>query len=184
MIFYHVDRCNSLHSIGELSFIPVNKIVDLGFNISCHGLNHFYRNKADWNEIYELALEFVRQRKYPQLPSRFECFFAHETKETALDWAMRYLKPDAEFQIAEVDTEVFYKFDYSWFTPEQGITHIRLQSNSLTLSAACEIADNYWSGKKTNTPKIEVLIPLPCRIVNITKHIVRTSVHSIIPTAK
>lgn len=184
MIFYHVDRCASLDSIGELSFIPVNKIVDLGFNISSHGLNHFYRNKADWSEIYELALELVRQRKYPSLPSRFECFFAHETKENAFKWAMRYLKPDAIFQIAEVDSDNFYKLDSSWFTPEHGITNLNLQSNPLTLSSACEIADNYWAGKMTNTPNIEVLIPLPCRIINITKHIVRSNVHTIIPTAK
>ncbi len=181
MIFYHVDRCNSLNSLGELSLIPVSPTPEFGFKIASHGLNHFFRNKADWSEIYELALEFVRQIKYPKYASRFECLFAHETRDKAYDWATRYIKPNVEFQIAEIETDVFYKFDCSWFTPIAGKTVIQLKSNSLTLSAACEIADNYWSGKETNTPDIEVLIPLPCRIVNITKHIVRSTVHAIIP---
>lgn len=184
MIFYHVDRANSLNSIGELTLIPTNTVVDLGFKLSSHGLNHFCRNRADWSEIYEFALEFVRQKKYPHCPSRFECFFAHETRELAFNWATRYLKPNSEFQIAEVETATYYKFDCSWFTPEQGKTTIKLQSNSLTLSAACEIAYNYWLGKETNTPNFEILIPMPCRIINITKHIVRTSVHSLIPATK
>lgn len=184
MIFYHVDRCNSLTTTGELSLIPTKQIIDLGFKISSHGLNHFYRNRADWAEIYELALEFVRQRKYPVFPSRFECFFAHDTKEAAFDWATRYLKPNAEFQIAEVEADTFYKFDCSWFTPQHGKTQILLQSDSLTLSAACEVADYYWSEQKTNTPDMEVLIPLPCRINNITKHIVRTSIRTIVPVSK
>lgn len=184
MIFYHVDRYNALNSVSELTFIPTNIDLDLGFKIASHGLNHFYRNKADWSEIYELALEFVRQKRYSHFPSRFECFFAHATKEVAFNWAMRYLKPNSEFQIAEVETDTFYKFDCSWFTPEQGKTHINLKSASLTLSAACEIADYYWSGKETNTPNFEILIPLPCRIINITKHIIRTTVNNLIPTTK
>ncbi len=180
MIFYHIDRTCKLTAQSEISFVkkdfskPYGSIFD---NLSKHGFQYFSSDESlNYSKEYEIILEYVRAVKFPHLPSRFTCLFASKDRETALKWACNNSINNAIFNLVTVEADVFYAFDYTWFTPQletQIVIPACCAKNSI--GSICELANNYWSGAKTNTPLIEILIPLPCKIIKSELYITNRS---------
>lgn len=176
MIFYHVDRFQSLNNIANLDYCLKSNTQPYGsiFNeLSSHGFNYFVRNdKTDLFSLYEIVLEYVRVLKYSNMPSRFKSLFASKHLNDTLFWVSYCCNANQPFNLVTIESNNYVELDCSWFTMQNN-THITIPSNinPKSIAAVAEIANNYWRGLKTNTPINEVLIPLPCKIIKIKKFI-------------
>lgn len=167
MIFYHVDRLMRISEpIIELSPYETDTLYGSVFNnLSVHG-NLYFRDAIclSFERDIEMALEYVRVCKYPFMPSRFQCVFGTQSIKETEYWVKQFSIKNF-YNIIHIDTDRFYPLDCSWFTPQQGmIPNVMTRCKSFSFGAMCDMADKYWSGTHTNTPLIEVLIPLPCKV--------------------
>lgn len=174
MIFYHIDRTSNLlpkqkmiepfHAQDNLLF---GSVFD---SLSSHGNNYFrYLGVPDLNRDIEITLEYIRAYRYSQYPSRFQSLFASRSLQEALFWT-KYHPADRPLNLITIETDKFNFFDCSWITPQDGMLdglNIKSLCRPFSLGAMCDIADCYWSKKQTKKPIIEVLIPLPCKIIKI-----------------
>lgn len=114
--------------------------------------------------ILELVLELVRKAYFPKYPSRFESMFAVRSINDFLSWP-ELCRPD-EIQKSNIvaidapnDTSCF---DSKWL--RGGLIHgvDGLNFYIAYSPALCfESAYNYWSGKFSDSPRMEYLLPLP-----------------------
>ncbi len=168
MIFYHVDR--SMRLLGEETINPTPYVNDTLYgsifhNLSVHG-NLYFRdwNTPDVQRDIEITLEYIRSVKFPHLPSRFQSIFASKTLKECEFWINKFgIK---EYNLVILESENYTELDCSWITPQPEMeVNLQTRCAPYSLGAMCDIANMYWSGEKTNTPIIEVLIPLPCKVI-------------------
>lgn len=176
MKFYHIDRHCSL-TIGEAfpyltpPALAISKIFPV---VSRHGVSYLFHNAFDYVcMIDELVLEYVRYTMFPKIPSRFQCFFASKTVEEAQQWATFWNLE--HYRIAEIETDRFYELDCSWFTDtaKTGALLTAYTQNAKVINNGAnarifEEAVKYWSGQRSDHPRIEVLIPFPFSVVKLT----------------
>ena len=169
MIFYHIDRCCRLLNQTKIELSPFETKVLYGSvfnNLSVHG-NLYFRDldRLNISRDIELTLEYIRVCKYPSMPSRFQSLFASRTIEESTFW-IKFFPNNAPFGLTTIDTDNYQIFDCSWITPQPGmIPDIQTRCKPFSLGCMCDIANAYWSKKVSNKPIMEVLIPLPCKIV-------------------
>ena len=168
MLFYHIDKHRALSKTGAI--LPFsNKPHPWGSiftELSSHGINYFVsQNKLTHSCVYEMVLEYVRAVKYPQYPSRFHCFFASRDLRPAMFWARTTQDP---FNLVTIEASAWNEFDCSWFTLQKD-TIVKIPNNCdlNSMAALAELANKYWQKLRTNTPILELMIPLPCEIVKI-----------------
>lgn len=180
MIAYHIDRTCSLtpsqiielapypHENGSFSFM--SKKFFQG-NVSHHGFQYLadasLSSLPSTNEsIIEYTTELVRQSFFPEMPSRFQSFFALETIEDLLTWKDFLLTPDAKIFEIEFKEEQCVKLD-SAFLP-----NALYSTNTLAFSPSQNFEDayKYWSMCHTEAPRYELLITPPVTIRN-EKHL-------------
>lgn len=96
----------------------------------------------------EVIYEFVRQLKFPDLPSRFQCAFAFETPSQAHSFFQ-----DSSFPVFEISGRArTFKGD---------MTLLKIGPNHLSTLV---LAEKYWSGLIVDPSKVEVLIECPAVI--------------------
>jgi hypothetical protein len=173
MFVYHIDRANSMSINQVLSLengFDLNDIFNIYNNsLSIHGIHYLSQNP--YNDIpsflWEFAAEYVRILKYPQYPSRFQCLFAVENLEQLDAWKTFFEK--SNFQIVKLECSKIYKFDANWIT-KPGSFKNYLKNNkfdNVSFASYCYFADKYWSGQPSPSPLWELLVPLPCKCVDI-----------------
>lgn len=98
-------------------------------------------------EMIEAIFELVRRKDFPELPSRMTSMFAWQTINEAKVFADSY--PQGSYKILEVESDNVFIGDMSLLTLGGQVI------NSYVL------AKKYWSGERSPSPKLEVLISLP-----------------------
>lgn len=96
----------------------------------------------------EMIYEYVRQIKFPELPSRFNCAFAFEDPSYARNF----------FQTPSL---AVYEITGSARIFKGDMTLLKIGPNHLVTMI---LAEKYWSGLIIDTSKVEVLIECPAVI--------------------
>jgi hypothetical protein len=99
------------------------------------------------NMVVELAFEYVRRAVFPSRRSRFQSFFAWESLEMA-----RAFRKEGQ-ALYRVESNSIFRADQSWLT-------LGVQNAIASLSA-----HRYWSGASSGTPRWEILLAPPVRIM-------------------
>lgn len=167
MLFYHVDRNKTLKP-GLIFPFPILENVEIKRifpEVSQHGAHYLLQDeKAERSVLCEWILEYVRATKFPKKPSRFKCIFVVKSKEEALQWAKYWNCED--FNLVEIETNIYYELDCSWFTdPQPPIFRCPTATAHIY-----EEAVKYWSGQRSDKPRLEILIHYPYRVTNICHH--------------
>ena len=117
--------------------------------------------------LRELALEEVRQRKFPHLPSRLGCLYVSETLEEAEVWAQSFVR---------------------WGRPTYAIVQLKITGSSFAGDAHncfdaatsreenLRLAENYWQNlpnAKGLPPVKELLVSGEIEVVEIVREINR-----------
>ena len=192
MIFYHIDRTNSLKT-GDV--INLNKKINLNEECGSYFLNDFFPDGISKhgehylhdfiatpmnniplqsireinNEIgiyiSELSIELIRRCKYPYLPSRFTSLFCLLSLDDLKQWPELKTSNYSIYEI-EYDSNDIYIFDASHI--KSSFFHIPCIDGKSTYGFSSSIVyttiDNYLSQKISQNPKREVLVPLPITI--------------------
>ena len=175
MVFYHIDHQQLITQPGNINLfsVPKNHPLSRIFPaLSKHGVHYLLHKESDRTAVeIELILEYVRSIVFPNKPSRFCCLFAVKEKESLNQW-VEYWKGD--FNVVEIEADEFYELDASWFSKPSITEHLLTATmsnlNSIHLQSVAptiEEAVRYWYGIRSNVPLMEVLIPLPCRVLKI-----------------
>lgn len=120
-------------------------------------------NSNTQNSIFftEYSFELIRRIYFSDKPSRFTSIFAIEKLEDLKYWSEIYSKDTPVFEITTEKNLAIFDGNYL----KGGLA---LSNNPLyqgfSASLNFEQALNYWSEKQSNSPKPEVLLPLPVRI--------------------
>ncbi len=191
MIFYHIDRSNKLQ---ENQIIQLNKyffksdpeicsfFASLFPNgISRHGeqyLNDFFTFPPNMSPIFYLKtdlecmgthvsenlLELYRQSSFPEIPSRFTSMFALKNIDDLKYWP-ELTKND--FKIFEIDySGPVYQLDASFL--KSAICYLDQNNKNARIgfypALILKEFHQYLSGRISNNPKPEILLPLPITI--------------------
>ena len=108
----------------------------------------------------ELAIEEVRQKQFPHLPSRMKCMFLTDNKESCLknlkSFAAKGFGSLYQVVAVKVCGNVFYAKD------------IEIAKNGLSFNEYKELAVKYWSQHQNSTTEIkEILFEGEAEIVEI-----------------
>ncbi len=149
-------------------------------------LNPFDVDTSDYDSIkqtcenyriysIEYILEVVRLLHFVRLPSRFESLFACERKEDVITWTDILSQnsmdmTNATVKIIEASND-FFVGDSAW--RDMPLTLMRKlengQNNRIPVFSPFAYhywAVQYWSGIRTEHPKVEVLCRLPVRVLD------------------
>lgn len=125
----------------------------------------FGNSTSDINtQIIEIVFELVRRAHFPHLPSRFTSFFAVKSYYDFLQWP-ELLDGDRypNYKIWEIDApDTTPCFDSSLL--RGGLIFGRENANyymGFLPIASADYAFNYWSGKTSDKPRMEYLLPHP-----------------------
>lgn len=171
MIAYHLDCSGKLKEGYKLPLIDTNanpddQIVKLyGFNKVSHWgklcyeylLNPF--TLTDINSInsfqIDLQAEIIRKQFYSNIPSRFKSIFAVKQISDFIPWKniFQLIRSTKIFEI-EYDTSKCIELDANYL--RGGI--------DCNPNSQIESLHKYWSGQLSNSPLLELLIPLPITI--------------------
>ena len=99
------------------------------------------------NMVVELVFEYVRRAVFPSRRSRFQSFFAWESLEMA-----RAFRKEGQ-ALYRVGSSSIFRADQSWLT-------LGVQNAIASLSA-----HRYWSGAPSGTPRWEILLAPPVRVM-------------------
>jgi hypothetical protein len=99
------------------------------------------------NMVVELVFEYVRRAVFPSRRSRFQSFFAWESLEMA-----RVFRKEGQV-LYRVESSSTFRADQSWLT-------LGVQNATASLSA-----HRYWSGAPSGTPRWEILLAPPVRVM-------------------
>ena len=111
-------------------------------------------NMDDGCYIWEYLWELVRQAKYPNCISRYNCLFAFENRADAEKYLKERIKENPSHAIDKI-CRVDIKY-----SERQEVYDMRwLDSISIFSSYSLyeKVVDRYWCGKKTRNPLMEVL---------------------------
>lgn len=100
--------------------------------------------------VVEMMFEYVRRASFPELPARFQSFFAFNNLEDVKAFAN-------QLPIYQVTSTNVFKFDQNWLTTGDQISMIYYN------------ADRYWSGAATPMPKWEYLLVPPVTAVPVSE---------------
>lgn len=146
-----------LHELGfkkAKKGIFKNKNLEMKMAIALQNYDLFMR---------EIALEEVRNEKYPNLPSRFKCMYLSETKEETLkNLEIMSKKGQGQFQAIALKLcgELFY-------VKECGIGRLGVSFNEYK-----KLAEKFWSQNQHSAEKIkEILFVGDAEVVEILKEI-------------
>lgn len=189
MTYYHIDRSGNLHEgkIIELNrdFIPnnadgeflINRLFQKG--VSKHGEHYlsdtiyqFNLNMPIFNEIFnsnaqnstffaEYTFELVRRLFFSNKSSRFTSLFALKNYDDLKFWPEIVSN---NYRVFEINTADEYNvFDANFLKGGLCFSKSCLYQG-FSSSINFRQAFYYWSGEKSNSPKPEVLLPLPVKI--------------------
>jgi hypothetical protein len=99
------------------------------------------------NMVVELVFEYVRRAVFPSRRSRFQSFFGWESIEMA-----RAFRKEGQ-ALYRVESSSIFRADQSWLT-------LGVQNAIASLSA-----HRYWSGAPSGTPRWEILLAPPVRVM-------------------
>jgi len=175
-IGYHVDRSRSLiedmpiqlSKSGFENYYQESALLCKLFQdgMSKQGM-HYMSNSTIFNgpeiqfrdissSIIEQNVEFTRNILHPTIPSRFQCFFAFPTINDIFLWPMFC---DQDYPVFEIQYDETCPVLDSYFL-KGGIDYKGVYSPTMGLICA----EQYLSGKMSDSPMLEVLIPLPVTI--------------------
>lgn len=131
--------------------------------ISRHGVEYLLRNNnylydqnstplpyTNLSSSIEVIYEFVRQTKFPELPSRFTCAFAFETSKQP-----RIFFKNPTLPVYEISGNArIFKGD---------MTLLKIGPNHISTLV---MAEKYWSGQIIDPTTVEILIECPALIGN------------------
>ena len=113
--------------------------------------------------LRELALEEVRQEKYPQYPSRLSSLYVSNTLDEANKWYDLFIelgRPTYQIVKVEVDGNVYVGDAHNCF------------EGTISKSKNLEMAEYYWSSKtnfKGKEPIVEILVDGKIKVVEIVR---------------
>lgn len=170
MIFYHVDRSNSLKE-GQVVTLTKDfrKYPDSYKNVilklypeglSYHGLMYAILSFEDTDvrssQEIETIFEFYRQIYFVNKISRFQSFFCFQTLTEAKKFAKINSEGYPDYKIYEV------KVDHdNYFIGDMNLLRGNTAINSYMAS------HDYWSGGHSCNPIFEVLVKPPLKILDI-----------------
>ena len=173
MPLYHVDRANTLTAGQIIDYRQANLASDapdylktgiekfFEGGISRHGQEYLQRPilvsgnpiTVESDTYLEVILELIRQKMYPDLPSRYQSFFAYGSIDQAKAWFNPNL-PYITTSIWEVESEKSCKFDIGWLKTGRNVAE------------SFHYAINYWEGNTyTEAPEPEYLLKLPVKVI-------------------
>jgi hypothetical protein len=183
MIGYHVDRSGLLEKNQILDLYincKLGNLYDNNFNnsLSSQGLYYLSRDFLSLEPnsfVWEIALEHIRALHYSHLPSRFQCAFAVENLEEAKKWSdilhKRFTKKNNNTKIVKLEIDKYFKADAGWFTQRSDIQVFEFENgfDNNCFAAHCYFAHKYWSGETSPHPAFELLVQLPCKVIEVMK---------------
>lgn len=159
MIFYHVDRTDTLKNLKTIELIKPNvpeefkeTLLELFPNgLSYHGVHYALQSSEEQHisTSIEQIFELYRQMYFPDKPSRFQSFFAFTSLEDAINFTLDY--PLAKIYKVSIDHDNYHIGDMNLVKGE-------------TIIQCHKFALDYWSGRLSNEPLKEVLLVPPIRI--------------------
>lgn len=176
MIVYHVDRAARLQA-GQI--ITLRRTEDISNpdqqayvaqlfgaeGISSFGGPYTRDNSGNLHQpiewFKETVFEYVRRLWFPRMPSRFQSFFSVKSFEAALRWINIFDRPNKEPLVWEVEVSQALELDACWRDQNYYIDGQLVFDPAKTHAAAVQ----YWSGMISHAPRLELLSPLPVRIV-------------------
>jgi hypothetical protein len=142
-----------------------NKLWKTG--LSCHAYNNLNTRHifgpdsftfGDVNSsIIELAVEYERVILHPEIASRFQSFFLLPSLDCLNQWQQLLITDNPIYEV-QYDTEVSSLHDA--FYLRGGITN----SGEFSPCMLIDFAEQYLSGKISETPQLEIYVPLPVTI--------------------
>ncbi len=190
MVYYHADRVKSMTE-GKLinlskDFLLQNQNYNFIFEnlfpdgVSKHGERYLkdsvytFEHPFNYAEIYlsnqlcsisitEYVFELIRRLYFPNALSRMTSLFAFPKLDDLNSWEAYTFQDSSIFEITTTEEYPIYDANFllgglCLSKPEEKI----YQGFSPRLNF--ENAFNYWSGKFSSKPKLEVLLPLPLTI--------------------
>ena len=167
---YFGEKPNGQIKIFDFSFNKQGKpLHELGFKTA----KKYFKNKQLQLDmaialqnydlfIREIAMEEVRQEKFPELPSRFRCMYLSESKEDVFKnidiMANKTLKKTYQAVAVKLNGEIFCVRDFS------------IGRQGLSFNEYKKLAVKYWSQDQNSTTKAkEILFVGEAEIVEILK---------------
>lgn len=180
MIAYHVDRSNSLSPNQIVILTPVISesrpdsavITDLfPDGLSHHGF-HYIDSPAQLSPperasyyVMEYELELVRRSFFPNLPSRFQSFFALEKLEDLRQWDGIFDRSNTIWKI-QFDESQSVRLDSNLLLPTlKEPSAENNQSIFFSPGMAFFHQHKYWNGEISDSPRFELLIKPPVQIL-------------------
>lgn len=173
MIAYHVDRENNLQKDQIITLYKNDSDNSFFTNfmfpdgLSYHGLH--YTNETLQNiggnqasfYILEYELELIRRSYFPNLPSRYQSFFAIKTVDEISKWNDIF---DTSYVIWKIE---FEEANYIIRDSNMLYSALKIENNISTFSAQNSFlfGYNYWKGHITSNPRFEMLIKPPIKII-------------------
>lgn len=171
MLAYHLDRSEKLKEGYELHLLDTSanlddQIVELyGFNKVSHWgklcyeylLNPFTFTDINSMNSFQIDLqaEIIRKQFYSNMPSRFKSIFAVKQISDFIPWA-KYFSINQCPHIFEIECDASQCIELDATYLKGGIT--------CNPNSQIESLHKYWSGQLSNSPLLELLIPLPVTI--------------------
>jgi len=188
MIAYHVDR-SALLKENQMLDLYINcklgNLYDNNFNnsLSSQGLYYLSRNFLSlepYSFVWEIALEHIRALHYSHLSSRFQCAFAVESLKEAKEWYDLFnknlLKRKTEENrstpnIVKLEIDKYFRADAGWLTTSSDIQVFESENEfeNDSFASYCYFAHKYWSGETSPNPSFELLVQLPCKVIEVMK---------------
>lgn len=168
---FHFDRIGSADVGEDMNLVKAAPIgtngqvdvemmqhIDSRFptGLSHFGTDHliqrlFLPGTEDTDQEIELIFELVRRAEHPDRPSRYTSVFAAETLEEAIAWRIEVDAPDAP--IYEVEATAAFRGDAEQLTLSGTVAEVWMRAGA------------FWRGKGTATPRWELLLEAPVRIL-------------------
>lgn len=160
MIFYHVDRTDTLKNLKTIELIhphvlpaELNETLLELFpgGLSFHGDQYAIESFKDFHKetSTEQIFELYRRMYFPDKPSRFQSFFAFTSLEDAINFALKY--PFFKIYEVSIDHDNYHIGDMNLVKGE-------------TIIQCHKLALDYWSGRLSNEPLKEALLIPPIHI--------------------
>ncbi|WP_337026093.1 DUF2441 domain-containing protein [Pantoea eucrina] len=158
-----LSQCVQVSGVCSLQEMSMYFNSNFPAGVSQHGIQYLLNNDnylqdasgnflpyTNLSSSLEVIYEFVRQLKFPELPSRFQCAFAFEASSYA-----RSFFQDSTIPVYEISgSGRIFKGD---------MTLLKIGPNHLSTLV---LAEKYWSGTVINPSAVEVLIECPAEIGN------------------
>lgn len=160
MIFYHVDRADTLKNLKTIELIhphvlpaELNETLlelfpdGLSFHGDQYAIESFEGQQASTSA--EQIFELYRRMYFPDKPSRFQSFFAFTSLEDAINFALKY--PFFKIYEVSIDHDNYHIGDMNLVKGE-------------TIIQCHKLALDYWSERLSNEPLKEALLIPPIHI--------------------